>query len=184
MMNTLASKVTKFIKTPFMLLDAWGTEDKQEVISKDFDYIPKGRIYQRPVNEIPAEVDFSKLRFLVSENYEPFINIHEIMLREAGVRVIDYAMAGTEVLERFTASKEGHYAVVLLDVYLPDINGFEVARLIRELKRGDAKSVITIAISSGLPRNGEYPGYVNGVDGFMSKPLDMDRMRIILEKYL
>ena len=94
------------------------------------------------------------------------------VLRPLGLRIVE-ALSGEEALERV---RDESFAVVLLDVQMPDMDGFEVARRIRQLPRGRELPVIFVTAihrEEGFVRQ----GYALGAADYITKPFDIDVLR-------
>lgn len=95
------------------------------------------------------------------------------LLDHAGFNV-DAACDGTDGVNLY---RYYHYDMVLLDIHLPDISGFEVARLIRQFEQARKKSPVPIIAVSAMPD--EYPSQryqQAGIDQVFAKPIEPDRL--------
>ena len=96
---------------------------------------------------------------------------------------IDMAKDGQEAIE-ILEKKWKTYQIVLLDLNMPVMNGYEAAREIRSLNRADAMTIPIIAMTADAfvedIRNAENAG----MNGHMAKPLSFDTLALEIEKYL
>ena len=87
-------------------------------------------------------------------------------------------------LELFGDSKVGYYEAVLMDIHLPDMNGFEVTRKMRDMHRADAKTIPILAMSAEVVDRVVQESRASGMNDYLSKPIDMKRLKQILQTYL
>jgi len=92
----------------------------------------------------------------------------------------DIANDGREALGRWQNCK---YALVLTDLHMPEIDGFELTRNIRELESGKCHIPIIALTANAL--KGEREHCLNaGMDDYLSKPVQLEDLRLMLEKYM
>ena len=100
------------------------------------------------------------------------------ILTDEGCEVVE-ANDGRAALDAFKASEEGAFDVVLMDLQMPEMNGYEAAAAIRALSRGDAKSVPIIALTANAFREDVVRALDHGMNDVVTKPLDVS---LLLEK--
>ena len=123
----------------------------------------------------PTENTWKNKRILVAEDNELNAEIMLDLLEECGCRA-DHAPNGQRALELFEASAEGYYNVILMDLLMPVLNGYEAARAIRTLKRSDAASVRIIACSANCTEQDREKAFHSGMDDFIEKPIEMEEL--------
>ena len=97
---------------------------------------------------------------------------------------VECAGDGREALEKFTSSEPGHYALILMDVQMPVMNGYDSTRHIRALERPDIKSMPIIAMSANAFAEDIKLCKESGMNEHIAKPIDFGKVLEILEKYL
>ena len=127
--------------------------------------------------------DFHDKIFLLAEDNELNREIAAELLGNFGAR-LDTAVNGEEALRLFQESAPGYYSLILMDIQMPVMNGYEAAREIRSLNRADAMTIPIIAMTADAfvedIRNAENAG----MNGHMAKPLSFDTLALEIEKYL
>lgn len=93
------------------------------------------------------------------------------MLREMGAFVAT-AENGQEAVEEFAQSPQGYFDVILMDVMMPVMDGYEASRTIRKLAREDAQTILIIAITANAFQEDVIESEKAGMDAHLSKPLD------------
>ena len=127
--------------------------------------------------------DLKGRRILLAEDI--FINA-EIMkelltMKEA---LIDHAENGRLAVEAFENSAPGYYDAVLMDVRMPEMDGLEAARRIRDLEREDAKRVPIIAMTANAFDEDVQRSLQVGMNAHLSKPVDPEHLYQTLEELI
>lgn len=117
------------------------------------------------------EISIEGLQALVVEDNELNREITTFMLKSQGIRV-DCAVDGQEAVVRFAESEPGHYDVILMDIMMPKLNGWDAARKIRSMKRPDAVNVPIIAMSANTFAEDIINSRISGMNGHLPKPMD------------
>jgi CheY-like chemotaxis protein len=94
--------------------------------------------------------------------------------------VIDKAYDGKEALV-FVEQKK--FDLILLDIQLPDIDGFEIAQRIREQRKSLNYSTPIVALTAGVFQNEKERCIKLGMNDFLAKPVKEQSLRTVIEKY-
>ena len=97
---------------------------------------------------------------------------------------IDEATDGQKALERFRASEIGTYDLIFMDIQMPNMNGYEATRGIRALDRPDAAGVPIIAMTANAYREDIENAHDAGMNGHLSKPIDIEDVLSTMRQYL
>lgn len=108
---------------------------------------------------------------LVAEDYPLNMVIIQKLLENKGM-IVTPANDGKEAVEAFEESEVGFYDVVLLDVRMPHLNGFEAAKAIRVLDRPDAKTVPIAAMTADVFETEIRESVESGMNEYLTKPID------------
>ena len=127
--------------------------------------------------------DFSGKRVLLVDDIELNREIAEIILEEAGF-VVEFAPDGTDAVAMVKGSKEHYYDVILMDIQMPIMDGYEATREIRSLPRQDVKQMPIIAMTANALEEDKEAALKNGMDAHIAKPLDMEIFIGMLQKFL
>ncbi len=119
-------------------------------------------------------------RILVAEDNELNAEIILELLRENGFEA-ELAENGKAALEKFERSTIGYYGVILMDLLMPEMNGFEAARAIRDTGREDSGSVRIFACSANSSEEDRANAEDSGMNGFVTKPVDVERLLEMIE---
>ena len=126
--------------------------------------------------------DFSGHSILLVEDIE--INREIVMaLLEPTLLQIDCAENGVQALAHYAAAPE-RYALVFMDVQMPEMDGYEATRKIRALDAPQAKTVPIIAMTANVFREDIEKCLESGMNGHIGKPLDFDEVMVQLRKHL
>lgn len=91
---------------------------------------------------------------------------------------------GAQAVEMFRRSPEGYYELVLMDIQMPVMDGYEAARRIRRLPRGDAEGVWIVAMTANAFVEDVRLSREAGMNEHVSKPVDLERLQEILRAQL
>ena len=128
--------------------------------------------------EAPAEKPARGLSVLVAEDNE----INALLMRSLLTRLGHHAVIatnGAEALESWLAAKSAGtpYDLVLMDVQMPELDGIETAKRIREYEAGEAgRRTPILALTANTLVEDRYACFESGMDGFLIKPLDREKL--------
>ncbi len=128
-----------------------------------------------PAATAPAEIDWSLAgkRVLVAEDNDINRMIVASILEEQGCLLTE-ASDGQQAVAAFEQSPPGFYDLVLMDIQMPVLNGYEATRRIRALPRPDAAGVPIIAVSANAFREDVAAALACGMNDVVTKPLDIN----------
>lgn len=119
-------------------------------------------------------------RILMAEDNALNAEITVTVLKDAGVQV-DAAQDGVQAVEMLKAAPAGYYDLILMDVQMPRMNGYEAARAIRALPDARAKTPIA-AMTANAFEEDRQAAFQAGMDAYASKPIEPTKlMRVIAE---
>ena len=133
--------------------------------------------------EEDKNVDLTGKHVLVAEDNELNWEIADAMLSEFGME-LDWAENGQICVEKFEKSKIGWYDIILMDLRMPIMTGFEAASAIRKLEREDASSIPIIAISADAFADDVKKCLDCGMNDHTAKPFDLVKIINLLNQYL
>ena len=109
------------------------------------------------------------------------MEIAEFMLQNEGADVTK-AWNGQEAVELFRKSEPGEIDVILMDIMMPGINGYEATKMIRSLDREDAKEVPIIAMTANAFTEDRIRAKEVGMDEHITKPVDVKLLVKVIHK--
>ena len=130
-----------------------------------------------------SEEDFSGSRVLLVEDNELNQEIAMELLGMTGVQV-EAAGDGAQAVAKFQNAPEGWFDLILMDIQMPVMDGYEAARRIRQLPRPDAQSVWIVAMTANAFVEDVRLARQAGMNEHISKPVDVDRLMEILRGQL
>ena len=128
------------------------------------------------------QMDFGGKRLLVAEDNELNWEIANELLSSVGFE-LDWAENGAVCVEKFAAAQPGYYNVILMDLRMPEMNGFEATRNIRAMEREDAGQIPIIAMTADAFSDDVKACLDCGMNGHVAKPLDIPELLRMLQKY-
>lgn len=131
----------------------------------------------------PKTYDLHDKTILLVEDNELNREIAMELLGGFGAR-LEAAVNGEEAIRLFQASTPGYYSLILMDIQMPVMNGYEATRAIRALNRTDAVTIPIIAMTADAFVEDIRNAEAVGMNGHMAKPLSFDTLALEIEKYL
>ena len=119
-------------------------------------------------------------RILLAEDNELNAEIAETVLEETGIKV-KHVEDGIQCIEELKKMPEKYYDVILMDVQMPNMDGYTATQRIRDLDDSRAEIPI-IAMTANAYDEDRRKAQEAGMDGFLAKPLDVDEMMRLLGK--
>lgn len=129
------------------------------------------------------EVKLTGKHILVAEDNELNQEITRELLESAGAAV-EIVNNGKQCVERFAGSAPGEFDLILMDVQMPVMNGYEAARQIRAMARADARAIPIFAITADAFAEDVEAAKQAGMNSHLAKPLDIPFMMQEIQKYL
>jgi len=134
-------------------------------------------------NDILKEVELTGKRILLVEDNEINREIAEEILGQTGVTV-ESVENGREAVERFEKADENYYDMILMDIQMPIMNGYDATVAIRKLSRGDAARIPIIAMTANAFAEDIQRSKASGMNEHLTKPLDIEQLMKCLQKWL
>ena len=130
-----------------------------------------------------SENSIKGLHILLAEDNELNMEIAEFVLQNEGADVTK-AWNGQEAVELFRNSKPGEFNVILMDIMMPVMNGYEATKMIRSLDREDAKKMPIIAMTANAFTEDRIRAKEAGMDEHISKPVDGNLLVKVIHELL
>lgn len=127
-------------------------------------------------------LDWSGKRILLAEDNELNWEVASALLGELGFS-LDWAENGQICVDKFISSSPGYYDVILMDIRMPVMNGYEAARAVRSLKRPDADIPI-IAMTADAFSEDIQQCMESGMNAHIAKPLDIKNVLRVIQRYI
>ena len=128
-----------------------------------------------------SEKSIKGMHVLLAEDNELNMEIAEFLLQNEGAEVTR-AWNGQEIVELFRKSESGEFDVILMDIMMPIINGYEAAKRIRSLDREDAKKIPIIAMTANAFTEDRIRAKEAGMDEHVAKPIDVELLIKVIHK--
>ncbi len=164
--------VTAFVNKPIFL-----SELRETLISVI------GGAKAEEASPIPKNTDeLIGKRLLLVEDNELNREIAEEILIEGGIRV-DTAEDGTEAVRKVCASEPGYYDLILMDIQMPVMNGYEATKRIRSLENKELANIPIVAMTANAFDEDVKAAEAAGMNGHLAKPINIEKLFEVL-KYI
>ena len=130
-----------------------------------------------------SEKTIKGLHILLAEDNELNMEIAEFMFQNEGAEVTK-AWNGLEAVEIFEKSRPGEFDVILMDIMMPVMNGYNATKRIRSMDREDAKEIPIIAMTANAFTEDRIRAKEAGMDEHISKPVDGNLLVKVIHELL
>ena len=122
-------------------------------------------------------------KLLLVEDNELNQEIARTILEEAGF-CIDTADDGTVAVEKIGTAPAGTYDLILMDVQMPVMDGYQATRMIRAMEDLAKATIPIVAMTANAFEEDRQKAAQAGMDGYVAKPIDVERLMVVLEEIL
>ena len=126
---------------------------------------------------------FAGKRVLLAEDNDLNAEIAAYILGESGIEA-DRAEDGLHAVEMVKNAPDGYYAMVLMDVQMPNMNGYEATRAIRSLPDARKASIPIVAMTANAFEEDKRDALEAGMNGHLSKPFEIEELYKIISKFI
>ena len=167
--------VNAFIRKPI---------DKSRLLTAFRNFIPRedAKPSEGTLEQI-EEADYSDKRILVVEDNDLNREIATEILSMTGA-MVETAENGKEAVDMVQASGSGYYDLILMDLQMPVMNGYEATTALRAMEREDARKIPIVAMTANAFLEDIQQSKACGMNEHMSKPLDIDQLQRMLARWL
>ena len=148
----------------------------------EFPVSSKEKVEEREVVHMEKSVTNAKHILLVEDN-ELNQEIASVILQEAGFTV-DLAEDGAVAVEKITQAEAGTYDLILMDIQMPNMNGYEATRKIRQIPEESKAKIPIIAMTANAFEEDKKNAFDAGMDGHIAKPIDIKELLRELKRFL
>ena len=140
--------------------------------------------YEKQMLEKSAQhADFSGKHILLAEDNELNAEIAITILEEMGFSV-DHAEDGILCVDKLEREPAGTYDVILMDIQMPNMDGYKATKVIRRLPDKKKSNIPIIAMTANAFAEDRKKALEMGMNGHIAKPIDVDKIREVLAKVL
>ena len=122
------------------------------------------------------------LHLLLAEDNELNAEIAEVLFGDEGALIV-VAKNGQEAIDQFKEHPAGTFDAILMDIMMPQVDGFSATKEIRAMERTDAKEIPIIAMTANAFDEDAKQCFETGMNAHLSKPLQMDIVVATIAKY-
>ena len=140
-----------------------------------FDIIEKKVLQEDEQEEDTKQAEAGQRRILITEDNELNQEIAVEILSGAGFYT-EVAENGKVAVDMLRRSKPGYYQLVLMDIQMPVMNGYEATRAIRALEDQELSSIPILAMTANAFEEDRQKALMSGMNGHIAKPIDIDRL--------
>jgi CheY-like chemotaxis protein len=128
------------------------------------------------------KADLNGVRVLLVEDNELNMEIAQEILQDEGV-VITAAVNGQEAVDKFLASPQGTFDLILMDIMMPVMNGLDAARAIRKSEHPEGGTIPIIAMTANAYQEDIQATMEAGMNAHVAKPINIDLLLAVMEQF-
>lgn len=128
-------------------------------------------------------VDIKGMNIMVVEDNDLNMEIAVAILENNGA-IVTQCVNGKEALEKFTSEQENSFDLILMDIMMPEMNGYEATKAIRASDKKDAKSIPIVAMTANAFETDKKNAALAGMNGHISKPIDFNLLIKEISKHM
>ncbi len=163
--------VTAFCSKPLF------KSDLKAVLCRVHNFVPKEE------NEEWSEADFIGKRVLLVEDNELNREIATEILEESGF-LVEAVPDGTDAVRKMEQVEEFYYDIILMDIQMPIMDGYEATKVIRAMNRADVKRIPIFAMSANALEEDREQALISGMNEHIAKPFEVREFLDILHRYI
>ncbi|MDO5337237.1 MAG: response regulator [Eubacteriales bacterium] len=168
--------ITGFISKPIFMTELY---QKLSSCCKE----EAGEVTQSKTEEKPENADFSGISILLVEDNELNMEISMYILQENGM-IVDTAEDGTIAVEKVKHAQPGQYDCILMDIQMPNMDGYEATRRIRKLPDKGLAEIPIIAMTADAFAEDKEKALQTGMNAHVTKPVDVQQLKEALRNVL
>lgn len=149
------------------------------IVAIPFELATESDVQKMQEENIPGDITGKNI--LLVEDNELNMDIARMLLEDAGANVTE-AVNGHQAVDRFVENDPGTFDVILMDVMMPVMNGYEATRCIRSLDRKDAGTIPIIAMTANAFTEDIERAKNSGMNEHLAKPLNIPKMLSVIAK--
>jgi CheY-like chemotaxis protein len=130
-----------------------------------------------------TEVDFSGKRVLLAEDVDTNQMIATALLEEVGFQV-EIAADGKQAVEMMDKAEPGYYDIILMDIQMPNMDGYEATKLIRAMDDKTKANIPIAAVTANAFGEDKEKALNVGMNAHLAKPYDMQQIIKVLKDLL
>ena len=146
-------------------------------IASEEEALPKRAEVTFPMERLKGK------RVLLAEDNDLNAEIATALLTEAGL-LVERAADGVQCVELLDSAAAGYYDLILMDIQMPTLDGYETTRKIRRMADPDKAGIPIVAMTANAFAEDRQQALQVGMNDHVAKPIDMNKLIPVLEKYL
>lgn len=138
--------------------------------------------YPEELIEELEDIDFAGKRILLVEDNDLNREIARDFLEEKNL-IVEEAVDGAEAVNLVRENEAGYYDMILMDIQMPNMNGYQATEYIRSIDDRRKASIPIAAMTANAFEEDRQMAYAVGMNAFISKPLNLEKLNDVLQKY-
>ena len=140
-------------------------------------------VYEKQELQLPSSEKAEGMRILLAEDNELNAEIAKELLQEKGF-LVEHAADGLICCDMLTKAEAGYYDLILMDIQMPGLDGYETAAKIRKMKDQKKANIPIIAMTANAFSEDKQAALDAGMNDHVAKPIDMKVLMAVIAKVM
>ena len=176
--------IKKYIDMMYGTIEVESKQGEGSKFTVTLEYRIADKSYYERVTEKSSDMDetdrISGKYILLAEDNDLNAEIAEFILEDMGL-MVDRVEDGVQCVSRIEQSPAGTYDLILMDIQMPNMDGYKATEVIRDLSDKNKANIPIIAMTANAFEEDRKKALAKGMNGHIAKPVDIEKMREILQ---
>jgi len=175
--------IKKYIDMMYGTIEVESKQGEGSKFTVTLEYRIADKSYYERVTEKFSDMDETRIsgkHILLAEDNDLNAEIAEFILEDMGL-IVDRVEDGVQCVSRIEQKPAGTYDLILMDIQMPNMDGYKATEVIRDLSDKNKANIPIIAMTANAFEEDRKKALAKGMNGHIAKPVDIEKMREILQ---
>ena len=175
--------IKKYIDMMYGTIEVESKQGEGSKFTVTLEYRIADKSYYERATEKFSDMDETRIsgkHILLAEDNDLNAEIAEFILEDMGL-IVDRVEDGVQCVSRIEQKPAGTYDLILMDIQMPNMDGYKATEVIRDLSDKNKANIPIIAMTANAFEEDRKKALAKGMNGHIAKPVDIEKMREILQ---